>query len=75
MTVSFSRILVAIDGSDTSMKAADAAISMAKKHGAKMIVVTAMDPYPEHLHVSGFRQYYEEARVKSKEESKNGLKK
>lgn len=70
MAINFSKILVAIDGSDTSMKAADVGISIAKKHGAKMLVVTAMDPYPEHLHVSGFRQYYEEARIKSRDESK-----
>lgn len=64
-----SKILVAIDGSDTSMKAADVAINTAKKHGAKLYVVTSMDPYPEHLHMSGFKQYYDYARKKEKEEA------
>jgi nucleotide-binding universal stress UspA family protein len=36
----FSKILVAIDGSETSMKAADYAIEMARKDGAQLIALT-----------------------------------
>jgi nucleotide-binding universal stress UspA family protein len=36
----FSKILVGIDGSETSMKAADYAIEMARKDGAQLIALT-----------------------------------
>ena len=39
----FAKILVAIDGSEQSMKAADSAISLADKHNAKLIAVHVID--------------------------------
>ena len=39
----FAKILVAIDGSEQSMKAADSAISLADKYNAKLIAVHVID--------------------------------
>lgn len=39
LNFSYSRILVGIDGSDDSMKAADRAMAIAKLHGAKLLAV------------------------------------
>lgn len=38
-SVGFARILVCLDGSDSSFKAADLAIDVAKKHGAQLMAV------------------------------------
>jgi nucleotide-binding universal stress UspA family protein len=43
----FSKILVAIDGSEPSMDAADYAISMAKNYDAKIIAINVLSAYTE----------------------------
>jgi nucleotide-binding universal stress UspA family protein len=46
----FSKILVAIDGSEESIKAAECAIEIAKKHNAQLIAFTVLDlSKPRHL--------------------------
>lgn len=69
-TVNFSRILVAIDGSDTSMKAAYVAIASAKKHGAKLLVVNALNaPYSD-LYLTEMGNYPEYTKKKAEEDAK-----
>ncbi len=64
-----SRILVAIDGSANSMRAADAAISAAKKVGAKLLVVNALNvPYSD-LYLTEMGNYPEYAKKQAKEET------
>ncbi len=41
---SFTRVLVAIDGSDNSMRAARVAVEMAQKYGAELIVLHVIPP-------------------------------
>lgn len=63
-----SRILVAIDGSANSMRAADAAISAAKKVGAKLLVVKSLNvPYSD-LYLTEIGNYPEHAKKQAKEE-------
>lgn len=40
--MAFAKILVCLDGSDSSMKAADQAIEMAKKHGAELVALNVV---------------------------------
>ncbi len=40
--MAFARILVCVDGSDSSIKAADQAIEMAKKHDAELVVLNVV---------------------------------
>lgn len=64
-----SRILVAIDGSTNSMRAADAAISTAKKVDAKLLVVNALNvPYSD-LYLTEMGNYPEYAKKQAKEEA------
>ncbi len=42
----FKKILLANDGSDASLHAARLALNLAGVHGASLIVVTVVDPYP-----------------------------
>lgn len=67
--MNFSRILVAIDGSDTSMKAADVGISIAKKHEAKLLVVNALHtPYSD-LYLTEMGNYPEYEKKRAKEDA------
>jgi nucleotide-binding universal stress UspA family protein len=43
----FSKLLVATDGSERSLKAIDAAVSLARKLGAPLVGVTAVDAFPD----------------------------
>lgn len=64
-----SRILVAIDGSTNSMKAADAAIFIAKKADAKLLLVNALHaPYSD-LYLSEMGNYPEYAKKQAKEDA------
>lgn len=42
----FKNILVATDGSDISLRAAKMAVNLARVHGAKVMAVYVMEPYP-----------------------------
>ena len=42
INIKYSKILVAVDGSNESMNAAKHAIGLAKDHGAKLMALTAM---------------------------------
>src|SRR3990167_927331 len=42
----FKHILLATDGSDASEKAAQLAVGLARKHGAKLTALYVVDPYP-----------------------------
>jgi nucleotide-binding universal stress UspA family protein len=69
-----SRILVAIDGSANSMRAADAAISTAKKVGAKLLVVNALHaPYSD-LYLTEMGNYPEYTKKQAKEEAEGWFK-
>ncbi|MDE1844911.1 MAG: universal stress protein [Thaumarchaeota archaeon] len=64
-----SRILVAIDGSTNSMRAADAAIFTAKKAGAKLLVVNALHvPYSD-LYLTEMGNYPEYTKKQAKEDA------
>ena len=65
----FSRILVAIDGSDVSMRAADSAIAMAKRYGAKLMVVTALDVPYGGLYMTEMGDYEKYVRKKEREDA------
>jgi nucleotide-binding universal stress UspA family protein len=65
----FSRILVAIDGSDVSMKAADTAITLAKKNTAKLLVISAIDPAFGGPYMTDFGDYNKYAKKRAKEEA------
>jgi nucleotide-binding universal stress UspA family protein len=65
----FSRILVAIDGSDVSMKAADTAITLAKKNTAKLLVVSAIDPAFGGPYMTDLGDYSKYAKKRAKEEA------
>ena len=49
----FSNLLIPIDGSPTSMKAARAGIAFARDAGAKITVYCAVDPVPYGFHACG----------------------
>lgn len=49
----FSKILVPVDGSECSMRAADLAIGVAKKYGAKMIAINVLN-INQYLQTIGF---------------------
>lgn len=65
-----SKILVAIDGSETSLKAADYGIEFAKKYNAKLIILHVI-----HIHAAGlmyttestFKQFIEKNKRESEE--------
>ncbi|MEE8616954.1 MAG: universal stress protein, partial [Roseateles sp.] len=42
----FKRILVPTDGSDITAHAADTAIQLAKLHGAQLLTLSVMEPFP-----------------------------
>ncbi len=42
----FKRILVPTDGSDITAKAVDTAIQLAKLHGAQLMTLSVMEPFP-----------------------------
>lgn len=64
-----SRILVAIDGSANSMRAADAAIFTAKNAGAKLLLVNALHvPYSD-LYLTEMGNYPEYTKKQAKEEA------
>ncbi len=64
-----SRILVAVDGSANSMRAANAAIIAAKKTGAKLLLVNALDvPYSD-LYLSEVGNYPEYTKKQGKKEA------
>ena len=42
----FNRILVPTDGSDITVKAVDTAIQLAKIHGAQLLTLSVMEPFP-----------------------------
>lgn len=46
MNSRYSKILIGLDGSDDSIKAADDAIAIAKLHGAKLITVHVIPSRP-----------------------------
>ena len=50
----FKHILLPTDGSAVSLKAAEAGISFAKEHGARVTIYHAMDPLPRYLWDEGF---------------------
>lgn len=66
----FSKILVAIDGSETSLKAAEYGIEFAKKYNAKLIILHII-----HIHAAGlmyttestFKQFIEKNKKESEE--------
>jgi len=67
---SMSKILVAIDGSELSLKAADYAIEFAKKYNSKLIILHVI-----HVHAAGlayatesiFKQFIEKSKKESEE--------
>ena len=67
---SLSKILVAIDGSEMSLKAADYGIEFAKKYNSKLIIL-----YVIHVHAAGlmyttesaFKQFIEKSKKESEE--------
>ena len=67
---SLSKILVAIDGSEMSLKAADYGIEFAKKYNAKLIILHVI-----HVHAAGlmyttessFKQFIEKSKKESEE--------
>ncbi|MDE1861925.1 MAG: universal stress protein [Thaumarchaeota archaeon] len=65
----FSRILVAVDGSDVSMRAADAAIGMAARYGAKLYVVTALSVPYGGLYMTEEGDYEKYVRKKEREDT------
>lgn len=65
----FSRILVALDGSDVSMNAADTAIALAKKNNAKLLVVSAIDPAFGGPYMTDVGDYSKYAKKRAKEEA------
>ena len=65
----FSRILVAIDGSDASMKAASAAIEIAKSNGAKLFAVTALNVPYGGLYMTEEGEYYKYVEKKAREDA------
>lgn len=67
--INFSRILVAIDGSDASMRAADFALDSAKKHGAKLYVVTALTVPYGGLYMTEVGDYSKYVEKKAREEA------
>lgn len=67
--VNFSRILLAIDGSDISMKAADAAIALAKKNNAKLLVVSAIDSAFGGPYMTDIGDYSKYVKKKAKEKT------
>ncbi len=75
MTISekFSRILVAVDGSDVSMKASDAAIEMAKRYGSMLFVVTALSVPYGGLYMTEIGDYDKYIKKKEKEEAEKWL--
>ena len=65
----FSKIMVAIDGSDVSMKASDVAITIAKKHGAKLFAVTALNVPYGGLYMTEEGEYYKYVKKRAREEA------
>lgn len=67
---SLSKILVAIDGSELSMKAADYGIEFAKKYNSKLIILNVI-----HIHAAGlmyttesaFKQFIDKSKMESEE--------
>jgi nucleotide-binding universal stress UspA family protein len=51
----FSKILVAIDGSEASMDAADYAIQMAREYNSELIALTIFGPNPPR-HINELKQ-------------------
>ena len=51
----YSKILIGLDGSDDSIKAADDAIAIAKLHGAKLITVHVIPSRLPLLHLQNFQ--------------------
>ncbi|MDE1829150.1 MAG: universal stress protein [Thaumarchaeota archaeon] len=70
----FSKILVAIDGSDISMKAADVAVTAAKNHGAKLFVVTSLNVPYGGLYMTEEGEYYKYVEKKAREEAEKWFK-
>lgn len=66
----FSRILVPVDGSETSMRAAEVAVKMAAKHGAELVAlhVVNIDQYLQAIGV--YRLSYPDPIKKKVEEAK-----
>ena len=64
----FSKILVAIDGSDMSMKAAECAITMAKKDNANLVVVNIIYT-PASTLVYSKKEWFDESLKKVKGEA------
>lgn len=49
----YSHILISTDGSETAQKGLDHGLSLAKKLGAKVTIVTATEPYPYQAAATG----------------------
>jgi nucleotide-binding universal stress UspA family protein len=64
----FSKILVAIDGSELSMKAADCGITMAKKDNAKLVVINIVYT-PASTFIYTRKEWFDEFLKKAKDEA------
>lgn len=69
MSTNFSVILVAIDGSDVSMRAADFAVSEAKRTGAKLYAVTSLDVPYGGLYMTEMGEYSKYVEKKAREDA------
>ncbi len=68
-------ILLAIDGSEPSQKAAEKALKLAKVFSAKVTIISVAVPVPTPIHWSGTHFYYEEHLKRQKEQAEEILEK
>lgn len=66
----FKRILVAVDGSEVSSRAAEHAVRIAKQDGAQLVALHVVESPPFDV-PGGLMQYYDSARKETKKWSKD----